>query len=546
MKILIVGGVAGGMSTAARLRRLSEEAEIIVFEKGPDVSFANCGLPYYIGGVIKDKAALSLQTPASFHRRFQVDIRIRQEVLSIDREGKKLTVRDLSSGRQYQESYDKLVLSPGAAPIKPALPGIDHRHIFTLRTLSDTFAIREFIEKSAPRNALVVGGGYIGLEMAENLVAAGIETTIAEALPQVMNIMDRDMASLIQRHLRAKKVELILADGVQSFADASGKVKATLTSGREITADLVIFSVGVKPETRLAAAAGLAVGKGIKVNDFLQTSDPDIYALGDAIEVRNPITGQTGLVPLAGPANKQGRMAADNIIAGNKKSYPGTIGTAVLKIFDLTAAVTGVAAQVLEAAQMPYESVIIHPGSHAGYYPGTSPITLKLLFAPADGKILGAQAVGFEGVDKRIDVIAAYLAKEGTIYDLTSFEHCYAPPYAAAKEAVNMAGFVAENILLGKIKTLTWDKVASLGKDVLILDVRTAEEYGEGMIPGALHIPVDDLRTRIKDLPQDKKIVVYCGVGIRSYIAARILMQKGFTVYNLSGGYFTYTCLQPQ
>jgi NADPH-dependent 2,4-dienoyl-CoA reductase/sulfur reductase-like enzyme/rhodanese-related sulfurtransferase len=545
MKILIIGGVAGGMSAAARLRRLSEEAEITVFEKGGYISFANCGLPYYIGGTVQNKAALILQTPAAFNRRFNVDVRVEHEVLSIDRTGKKVTVKDLKSDQTYRESYDRLILAPGAEPVRPAIPGINHKSIFTVRTIPDTFAIKEFMERSLPKTALIVGGGSIGLEMAENLAAAGMEITIAEALPQVMNIMDMDIASHIQGYLIARNINLILSDGVKSFADEAGVVKTTLASGREITADMVIFSVGVKPETRLASEAGLTVGRGIIVNDFLQTSDPDIYAVGDAIEVVNPITGKKSFAPLAGPANKQGRLAADNIIEGNKKKYPGTLGTAVLKIFDMTAAVTGVSAKVLEAEKMPYESVIVHPGSHAGYYPGASTITLKLIFAPSDGKILGAQAVGFGGVDKRIDVISAYMAKGGTVYDLTAFEHCYAPPYSSAKDAVNMAGFAAENILTGKIKTITWEKIASLGSDGIILDVRTAEECREGMFEGALNIPLDDLRARLDEVPRGKKIAAYCRVGFRSYIAARILMQHEFDVYNLSGGYTTYSSLNP-
>ena len=543
MKICIVGGVAGGMSAAARLRRLSEEAKIVVFEQGEFISFANCGLPYFIGGIIKEQSALTLQTPASFERRFHVDVRIRNEVLALDRQKKTIAVRDVLTGETYREHYDKLILSPGAEPVKPAIPGIDHPAVFTLRTIPHALAIKQCIEKTAPGTALIVGGGSIGLEMAENLSHTGMSVTIAEALPQVMNGLDNDMAALVQRHLREKGVELILSDGVKSFADAAGKVRTVLSSGRELVTDMVVLAIGIKPEIGLASEAGLTVDRGISVNEYLQTSDPDIYAVGDAIAVRNAVTGRYGLLPLAGPANKQGRIAADNIIEGNKKRYPGTLGTAVLKIFDMTAALTGASAKALEAEAIPYEAVIVHPASHAGYYPGASTITLKLLFSPQGGKILGAQAIGSRGVEKRIDVISAYLANRGTVYDLTAFEHCYAPPYAAAKDAVNMAGFVAENILSGKMKTLSWEQVSARAGEFAILDVRTAEEYRRGSIEGALHIPIDDLRARIGEVPRSKPLIVYCGVGIRSYLAARILMQKGFEVYNLSGGYTTYAAL---
>ena len=546
-KIIIVGGVAGGMSAAARLRRLAEEAEIIVFEKGEYISFANCGLPYYIGGVIKDRAALIIQTPAAFSRRFQVDVRVAHEVLSLNRAAKKIMVKELASERIYEESYDKLILAPGAEPLRPPLPGIEHAKIFTLRTLGDTYKIRDFLENNKPKTALVVGGGPIGLEMAENLAEAGLQITLAEALPQVMNTADMEIAALIHKNLRERGIALCLSDGVKSFADNAGKVVTLLTSGREIVTDLVIFAVGVRPETKLATEAGLAVGRGISVNEFLQTSDEDIYAIGDAIEFMNPLTGKKYVAALAGPANKQGRMAADNIVEGNNKKYYGTLGTAVVKIFTMTVAVTGLTAKVLDAEQIPYESVVIHPGSHAGYYPGASAITLKLLFSPTDGKILGAQAAGVDGVDRSIGVISAYISKQGTVYDLTSYEHCYAPPYSSAKDAVNMAGFVAENVLSGKVKTINWDKIASLGDAVFLLDVRTVEECQRGMVGGAVNIPLDDLRTRLGEIPQGRKIAVYCGVGIRSYVAVRILMQKGYEeVYNLSGGFMTHSILQEQ
>jgi NADPH-dependent 2,4-dienoyl-CoA reductase/sulfur reductase-like enzyme/rhodanese-related sulfurtransferase len=545
-KYLIVGGVAGGMSCAARLRRLSEDAKIIVFERGEFVSFANCGLPYYIGGKIREKSALVLQTPESFKNRFNVDVRVLSEVVRIDPAAKKITVKDIYVGREYEETYDKLILSPGAEPVRPDILGIEHPAIFTLRNIPDTLKIKNFIETKKPSTAIVVGGGYIGLEMAENLVEAGLHVTVVEALPQVLNVIDPDIAAMAGITLKNNKIILKTGvGGVLSFDDNNGGVRALLSNGQDIKADLVIWSAGVKPEISLAKDAGLKTNRGIVVDEYLRTSDENIYAVGDAIEVKNPVTGVMGVMPLAGPANKQGRLCADNIIEGNKRKYKGTLGASVLKIFNVTVAAVGPPSKVLDALKIPYETVTVHPGSHAGYYPGAASMTLKLIFSPSDGRILGAQAAGVEFVDKKIDVISAIMGMKGTVYDLMEFEQCYAPPYSSAKDAVNMAGFVAENVLSGRIKTITWEKVLANQDDFIILDVRTGGECGRGKAPGAINIPVDDLRQRIGEIPKGKKIAVHCGVGIRSYIAVRILMQSGFEeVFNISGGYISYAILK--
>jgi len=547
-KYLIIGGVAGGMSCAARLRRLDENAKIIVFERGEFVSFANCGLPYFIGGKIKEKSALLLQTPESLKRRFNLDVRIWSEVVKIDTNAKKVTVKDIYVGRKYEETYDILILSPGAAPAKPDIPGIEHTAIFTLRNIPDTYKIKNFIDTKKPATAIVVGGGYIGLEMAENLTEAGIHVTVVEALPQVLNVIDADMAAMVNITLKKNTVNLKTSiGGILSFDDNNGGVKALLTNGQEVKADMVIWSAGVVPEIKIAKEAGLKTNRGIIVDEFLRTSDKNIYAVGDAIEVINLVTGVAGVIPLAGPANKQGRMAADNIAGEHKRIYKGTLGASVLKIFNMTVAAVGPATKVLEALKIPYETVIVHPGSHAGYYPGSTSITLKLIFSPADGRILGAQAVGFEFVEKKIDVISALMGMKGTVYDLIEFEQCYAPPYSSAKDAVNMAGFVAENVLTGKIKTITWEKVLANPNDVIILDVRTSGEFSNGSVTKAINIPVDDLRKRLEEIPKGRKIAVTCGVGIRSYIAVRILMQSGFEeVYNISGGYVSYMIAKAQ
>ena len=544
MKCLIVGGVAGGATVAARLRRDDEKAEIILLERGDYISYANCGLPYYLGGTIKDRDRLFVQTPKGFSTNFRVDVRTRNEAVAIDRNSHELIIKNLRDGTEYREGYDKLVLSPGAEPIRPAIPGIDLTGIFTLRDVAGTDAIQNFISTENPRRALIVGAGFIGLEMAENLHRRGIFVTIVEATNQVMNILDYEMAAAVHQHLKVKGVEFYLQDAVSSFSRSEGRLTAALSSGRRLTADLVILSIGVRPDNRLAATAGLSVGKtgGIHVDANLRTDDPDIYALGDAIEFRSPILGKPALTPLAGPANKQGRIVADNIAFGDKRTYRGSIGTGIAKVFDLTVASTGASEKLLEREGMPFLSAITHSSSHAGYYPNAIPLSIKILFSPSDGRLLGAQIVGYEGVDKRIDLFASVLGRGGTIQDLQEIEHAYAPPYSSAKDPVNIAGFVAENILTGRSATLSWKELLQREQhEAYLLDVRTPEEYAIETIEGAVNIPLAELRERLSELPHDKEIVVFCGVGQRAYNAERILRQSGFEkVHNLSGGTKTY------
>jgi CoA-disulfide reductase len=545
MRYIIVGGVAGGMSAAARLRRIAEDAEIIVFERGEYISYANCGLPYYIGDVIKERSNLLVQTVEGFRKRFNVDVRVKSEVIGIDRKNKEVIVRDLSTGKEYREKYDKLILSPGATPVKPPIPGIDLENIFTLRDVADTDRIRNFVDTKKPRRALIVGAGFIGLEMAENLHNRGILVTIVEALEQMMGVLDYDMATLIHQHLKTKNVEFYLKDGVSSFESAGdGKIAVNLNSGRKIVVDMVILSIGVRPESKLAKEAGLELGERghIVVNEYLQTSDPDIYAIGDVIEVYNPIIGKKVPLPLAWPANLQGRIVADNVVFGNVRKYKGTIGVAIAKVFDITVAVAGATEKMLKREGIPFKSIIIHPSHHAGYYPGALPMSLKLTFSPTDGKILGAQIIGYDGVDKRIDVLATAMNAGMTVYDLTELDHAYAPPYSSAKDPVNMAGYVAENVLKGLVKVISVEEFLSLDREnIFILDVRTKDEYDLGHIEGAVNIPVDEIRQNLGKIPKDKKIIVYCSVGLRGYVACRVLYQNGFNeVYNLSGGYKMY------
>jgi len=542
-KYLIVGGVAGGATTAARLRRLDEHAEIVMFERGSYISYANCGLPYYVGGVISERDRLFVQTPQSFKARLNVDVRIEQEVIAIDRQTKSVTIRR-KDGSEYNETYDKLVLSPGAEPLRPPIPGIQDEVIFTLRNVPDTDRIAKFIEQHNVRHAVIVGAGFIGLEMAENLHHKGINVTIVEMAEQVMTPLDYEMAAAVHQHLKTKQVEFYLKDAVNSFVREKSGLQVRLKSGRSIATDMVVLSIGVRPDSKLAEDAGLELGinKGIKVNEYLQTSDPDIYALGDAIVYPNPITGDESHTYLAGPANKQGRIVADNIAHGNVRKYQGSISTAIAKVFDLTVGATGVSEKVLKKSGIPYISSIIHGSSHAGYYPDALPMTIKIVFNPENGKLLGGQIVGFDGVDKRIDMLAHILKHGETIYDMQEIEHAYAPPFSSAKDPVNMAGLVAENIIKGMIKIIHWDEIRNLNlKDVSLIDVRTTEENALGTIEGSLNIPVDELRERLSEIPQNKKIIVFCGTGHRSYFAARILMQNGFSdVFNLSGGYITY------
>ncbi|MGC5324360.1 CoA-disulfide reductase [Brevibacillus sp. SYSU BS000544] len=541
-KILIVGGVAGGASAAARLRRLNEQDEIIMFERGEYISFANCGLPYYIGEVITDRKKLLVQTVEGMSSRFQMDIRNKSEVTKINRDSKTVEVADLRTGRTYEESYDILILSPGASPIRPAIPGIEEANaLFTLRNIPDTDAIKGFIDEQKPNRAVVIGGGFIGVEMAENLVERGVQVSVVEMANQIMPPLDYEMAAIVLEHMRSKGIDLILEDGVQSFSDKGTRIQ--LTSGREIQTDMIILAIGVQPENKLAKEAGLALGirGAIKVSPTLQTSDPSIYAVGDAIEVHDLVNGQPAMVPLAWGANRQGRIVADHI-NGREVSYQGALGTAIAKVFDLTAAVTGNNEKTLKRAGIPYQVVHIHPNSHAGYYPGAALLSIKLIFDPDTGKILGAQAVGADGADKRIDVLATAIKGGLTVFDLPDLELAYAPPYSSAKDPVNMAGYVASNLLEGLVENVQWHEIDELvSQGALLIDVREPIEREMGYIPGSFNISLNDLRNRFDELPKDQTIYVSCQVGLRGYLAARILMQAGFRVKNLDGGYKTYS-----
>lgn len=544
MNYLIIGGVAGGATVAARLRRMDEKANIILFERGKYVSYANCGLPYYIGDTINNREKLFVQTAKGFTDRFRIDIRTEQEVTAIRPDKKEVEIKNLSTGETYTETYDKLVLSPGAEPLRPSIEGIGSKKIFTLRNVPDTDTIKNYVNTENPKRAIVVGGGFIGLEMAENLYDLGIQVDVVEMANQVMAPLDFSMAAIVHRQLTDKGVGLHLEDGVSRFEEKDGGVTVHLRSGKQIATDMVLLSIGVRPETKLAKDAGLAIGErgGITVNDYMQTSDADIYALGDAVEVRHLVTGQPALIPLAGPANKQGRIVADNIVFGNKEKYPGSIGTSIAKVFDLTVAAAGANAKLLQQNNIPYISSYTHGASHAGYYPGAVPLSIKILFAPENGKLLGAQIVGFNGVDKRIEMLAQVIQRGGTVHDLAELEHAYAPPYSSAKDPVNMAGFVAENILNKKSQIIQWRELAELPADTIRIDVRTHDEYKLGTIPGFINIPVDELREHLDELPKEKPIVVTCAVGLRGYLAYRILVQNGFKhVRNLSGGYKTWS-----
>jgi len=550
-KYLIVGGVAGGATAAARLRRLDESAEIIMFERGEHISYANCGLPYYVGGVITEREKLLLQTPESFKARLNVEVRVKNEVIRIDTENKSVEVRDLLNKKTYTESYDKLIVSPGAEPIKPPIPGIKDEAIFTVRNVRDTDKIKSFYDEKKPKKAVVVGAGFIGLEMAENLHHMGMMVTIVEMADQVMTPLDYEMAAEVHMHLKTKNVEFYLKDGVSEFHRQGDQLNIHLQSGRKIDADMVILSIGVRPETKLIKEANieLAPNGGIKVNEYFQTSSEHIYALGDAMAYPHPITGKYTNAYLAGPANKQARMLADNLVNGHTKKYKGSIATAIAKVFDITVASTGLAEKVLKKEDIKYISNITHGASNAGYYPGAMPTTIKIMFDPETGKLFGGQIIGYVGVDKRIDMIATVLKNDGSIYDLQEIEHAYAPPFSSAKDPVNQAGFTAGNIIEGLVNIIHWDELHQLhAPNNFILDVRTPDEFELGQIEGALNIEVDKIRERLDEIPKDKKIIIYCGVGLRGYFAARILMQKGFNeVYNLSGGYKTYehaTCKQ--
>ncbi len=541
-RILIVGGVAGGASCAARARRMSEAAEIIIFERGPYVSFANCGLPYYVGDVIKEEESLLVATPELFRERFNIEVRLESEVMSIDRHQKKIEVGDRKSRNLYNETYDALVLAPGSAPIRPPLPGIDLPGIHTLRTIPDSRQIKQWIQERKANKAVVVGGGFIGLEMTENLYNLGLYITLIEASPQVMPLIDPEMASPIHDYLITKKVSLHLGDAVSGFEqNPNGTLTISTSAGAKQTADLVILAIGIRPEIGLAKDAGIEIGErgGIRVDEQMRTSDQWIWAVGDAVEVRDFVIGEWTLMPLAGPANRQGRIAAD-VILGRDASFRGTQGTAICKVFDLTVASTGASEKAInrcgiQGKSAKFEKIYLHPGHHAGYYPGAKPITIKLIFSTEDGKILGAQAVGEEGVAKRIDVIAAAIQMGATIYDLEEAELCYAPQFGTAKDPVNIAGMIAANVLRGDAPVTHWDKVHQ--DHQTILDVREPDEFNADHFEGAINIPLGQLRNRMGELDQDGEILSYCAVGQRSYYASRALRQHGFNARNISGGY---------
>ncbi len=540
-RIVVVGGVAGGATCAARLRRLDEEAEILVLDRGLYVSFANCGLPYYVGDVIRDEARLLLASSALFRERFNIEVRTRTDVVAIDRAARTVAMKNLETGEESSERYDVLVLSPGAAPIRPAWPGVDLPGIFTLRNIPDSRAMRDWIEARSPKTAVIVGGGFIGLEMAENLAHRGIAVSIVELASQVMPPLDPELAAYAAQQLESRGVQIVLGDGVAAFEQSSaGALRVRTQSGAALEADMVVLSIGVRPETQLARGAGLEIGErgGIRVNDRMRTSDPNIWAIGDAVEVRNYVTGEWELIPLAGPANRQGRVAAD-VICGRDTRFRGTQGTAVCGFFGLTVALTGATEKaLLRAGNEDFQSIYLHPGHHVSYYPGAHPIHLKLLFRTSDGLVLGAQAVGERGVERRIDVIAQAIQMRATVFDLEEAELCYAPQYGGAKDPVNFAGMIAANVVRGDLQLAPWAGLDSTS--ACILDVREPHEFRAGSIEGSINIPLDQLRKRIAELPAAKEIWVTCAVGQRGYYACRILAQHGLRARNLSGGYTTY------
>ena len=543
MKYVIIGGVAGGATAAARLRRVDEQAEIILLEKGKYISYANCGLPYYIGGVIAEREKLLVQTPASFGQRFRIDVRVENEAVAIDPEKKTLTIRK-ADGKEYEETYDKLLLSPGANPVKPPLEGIDSEGIFTLRNVEDTDQIKAYITDKQVKRAVVVGAGFIGLEMAENLHHAGVAVSVVEMGNQVMAPIDFSMAAHIHQHLIQKGVSLYLEEGVTHFRRTEQGITVFLKSGKTIPADMVLLSIGVRPATALAQQAGLKLGEmgGIWVDEHLETSVKDIYAVGDAIEYPHPLTGKPWLNYLANPANRQGRIVADNMVLGNTTSYEGAIGTSIAKVFDMTVASTGLAAKRLKQWGMEYQSSVTHSASHAGYYPDALPLTLKLTFHPKTGKLYGAQCVGYEGVDKRIDQIAGLIKHGGTVYDLMETEHAYAPPFSSAKDPIAIAGYVASNIISGAMPVISWRELAEKKDEVMLIDARTPEEFSFGTIPGAVNIPLGGMRDHLSEIPADKPVVLFCAVGLRGYLAQRILIGRGYrNTFNLIGGYKTYS-----
>ena len=541
---VVIGGVAGGASAAARARRLDEDAEIILIERGEYVSFANCGLPYHIGGTIQDRKRLLVQTPQTLYGNLRIDVRTRTEAVAVDRKRKEVSVKNLADGSQYTIPYDKLVLSPGADPIRPPIDGMDDPRVLTLRSMGDMDAIIEVLEKRKPTHSVVVGGGYIGLEMSEALRQRGIGVTLAELSGQVMAPVDPEMAAPLHQHLALHGVDLRLGTSVTGFSDAGETLRAALSTGETVDCGFAIMAVGVRPDTKLARETGLEIGQrgGILVDEHMRTSDPDIFAVGDAVEVKDFVGNFSTLIPLAGPANRQGRIAADNAFSRDTV-YKNTQGTGICKVFDMTVGMTGMNEKSLKRVGMTYDKVYVHPTNHASYYPGASPITLKMLFDPKDGRILGAQAVGTEGVDKRIDVMAVAIRAGMTVFDLEEMELSYAPPYGSAKDPVNYAGFVASNVLRGDVKMCQAEDMIDPGDGRVILDVRKDFEVAAGVIPGAVHIPLDELRDRIGELPKDKEILAYCQVGLRGYLACRVLSQKGFKCRNLNGGIKIYNAV---
>jgi NADPH-dependent 2,4-dienoyl-CoA reductase/sulfur reductase-like enzyme/peroxiredoxin family protein/rhodanese-related sulfurtransferase/TusA-related sulfurtransferase len=538
MKHVIIGGVAGGATAAARIRRADEKAEIILLEKGKYISYANCGLPYYLGGIIADRDRLFVQTPESFGLRFKVDVRVENEAIAIDTARREVKIRR-KDGSEYVETYDKLLLSPGSDPVRPPLEGIDTEGIFTLRNVEDTDAIKAFMEGRSVRRAVIVGGGFIGLEMAENLYAAGAKVSIIEMASQVMAPVDFSIASFVHGHLQDKGVDLHLGKGVKKFEKTAGGIRIYFGEDETLDADLVLLSIGVRPNTRLAQEAGIALGeRGIQVDKFLQTSAPDVYAVGDAIEYPHPLTGQPWLNFLAGPANRQARIVADNMVFGNRTEYEGSIGTSIAKVFDLTVGATGLAAKRLKQLNIPYRTVTTTSAAHASYYPKAFSLTLKIVFDPETGKLYGGQCVGLDGVDKRIDQLAIFIKRGSTVQDLCSLEQAYAPPFSSAKDPLAIAGYTASNVLNGSMPVLTWRELREKRKeDIFLLDVRTPEEYALGSIEGSVNIPLDELRGHLDELPRDKEIVIYCSIGLRGYVGLRILKGHGFEqVYNLTGG----------
>lgn len=545
MKLIIIGGVAGGASAAARARRLAENAEIIVFERGPHVSFANCGLPYYVSGHIADRNKLFVTTPERLKARFNLDVRTNSSVEAIDPVAKVVRVRNLATGQTYTESYDKIILAPGAAPIRPALPGIDLPGIFTLRNVPDVERIKAQVDANT-KSAVLLGGGFINIELAENLLRKGITTTLVERGSQILGPFDREMTAPVLQAMQARGLVVRLNDSATGFRPNGSGLEVQLESGATLQAALVVIGVGVRPENRLAEQAGLQLGPrgGVRVNQYLQTCDPDIYAVGDVVETSDALTGERTQIPLAGPANRQGRLAADHIF-GEATAYRGTQGTAIVGFFEHTLAMTGASEKTLRRLNQPYRKVYIHPAHHAGYYPGAAAMSLKLLFDPASGRILGAQGVGTLGIDKRIDVLAMAIQAKMTVYDLEESELCYAPQFGSAKDPINMLGFVAAGLLRGEHPQLDLEQVLAEPERFFVLDVRTPEEFQVGHLPGAVNLPVDEVRQRLSEVPRDRTVAAYCQVGQRGYLATRILMQAGFTVGNVSGGYKTYQLYQP-